>query len=208
MELETRRLVLRKLTVADAPFVLAVLNQPDWLRFVGDRAVHTIGDAEEYIRTRQLPVYETSPGLGPCGVVVKGGDDGRKDDRAHPTVRSLTPCACSGTHTGPMYVYFCVPHVAGVVGMVGLLKREYLSEPDLGFAFLTSAQGRGYAEEACRAVLTATPTMLPHVSTLAAMVLPENVRCVNLLTKLGFAFTRTQRLDDGEDIAIYTAAVH
>ena len=74
MELETERLVLRKLTVADAPFMLALVNQPDWLAYIGDRGVHTNDDAVQYVRTRALELYEAGGGSGPCGVTVKGGD--------------------------------------------------------------------------------------------------------------------------------------
>ena len=35
--LETERLVLRRLTSEDAAFILRLLNEPSWLRFIGDR---------------------------------------------------------------------------------------------------------------------------------------------------------------------------
>lgn len=45
----TERLVLRRLVVADAPFVLELVNDPSWLRFIGDKGVRTLDDARAYI---------------------------------------------------------------------------------------------------------------------------------------------------------------
>jgi hypothetical protein len=39
---ETDRLRLRHLALGDAPFIVALLNDPDWLRYIGDRGVRTI----------------------------------------------------------------------------------------------------------------------------------------------------------------------
>lgn len=47
--LETDRLALRVLSVADAPFMLELLNDPGWLRFIGDRGVRTLEQAQAYI---------------------------------------------------------------------------------------------------------------------------------------------------------------
>jgi RimJ/RimL family protein N-acetyltransferase len=46
---ETERLSLRQLTPADAPFIMELVNEPSWLRFIGDKNVHCIADAERYI---------------------------------------------------------------------------------------------------------------------------------------------------------------
>lgn len=54
---ETDRLVLRRLRLEDAPFILVLLNDPDWLRFIGDRGVRTLEDAEKYIRTGPIESY-------------------------------------------------------------------------------------------------------------------------------------------------------
>ena len=47
--LETPRLVLRQLTTADAPFILELLNDPAFMRFIGDRGVRTSAAARQYI---------------------------------------------------------------------------------------------------------------------------------------------------------------
>lgn len=53
----TERLIIREATLQDAPFVLRLLNEPSWLRFIGDRGVKTLGDAEKYIAERFIALY-------------------------------------------------------------------------------------------------------------------------------------------------------
>ncbi len=56
--LETPRLVLRRLQLDDAPYILELLNDPDFIRFIADRGVRTLHDAEQYLRTGPLASYE------------------------------------------------------------------------------------------------------------------------------------------------------
>lgn len=56
--IETERLILRKFTVDDAPFMLELLNTTSWLRFIGDRNVHSIEEAEQYLINGNIKSYE------------------------------------------------------------------------------------------------------------------------------------------------------
>ena len=47
--LETERLSLREFQPGDAAFVLELVNEPDWLRFIGDRGIHDLEAAQRYI---------------------------------------------------------------------------------------------------------------------------------------------------------------
>ena len=58
MILETERLRLRRLTLLDAPFMLGLLNEPAWHRFIGDRGVRTVEEAREYLGKSYLRGYE------------------------------------------------------------------------------------------------------------------------------------------------------
>ena len=49
--LETERLKLRPLQLADAAFIVALLNSPGWLTYIGDRKINTISKAQKYIGT-------------------------------------------------------------------------------------------------------------------------------------------------------------
>jgi RimJ/RimL family protein N-acetyltransferase len=69
--LETRRLRLRRVSVADAEFIFTLYNDPSFVRFVGDRGLKQLADADAYIRKRFLPYYDQG-GLGPY--VVELGD--------------------------------------------------------------------------------------------------------------------------------------
>ena len=52
---ETNRLILRATTVNDASFIVELLNTPKWLKYIGDRNVHTIEDAVQYIKDKFNP---------------------------------------------------------------------------------------------------------------------------------------------------------
>jgi RimJ/RimL family protein N-acetyltransferase len=55
--LETDRLILRKLAVEDSAFILELVNDPLWLRFIGDRGVRTLEDAQAYILKGPVAMY-------------------------------------------------------------------------------------------------------------------------------------------------------
>ena len=79
------------------------------------------------------------------------------------------------------------------IGMCGVLKRETLPEPDLGYAFLPDYRAHGYALEAARAVLSHAGRSL-HLQSVLAIVQPDNAASISLLDKLGFTFQ--QQTDD------------
>ena len=70
------------------------------------------------------------------------------------------------------------------VGICGLVKRDSLQHPDIGFAFLQAHWGRGYASEAARAVLDHAfgKLALSHV---LGITTAANMRSARLLIKLG-----------------------
>lgn len=47
---KTERLLLRELALADAAFIFELVNTAGWIKFIGDRNVHTNEDAEQYIQ--------------------------------------------------------------------------------------------------------------------------------------------------------------
>lgn len=70
--LETDRLIIRKLELGDAAFMLDLLNQPSFHQFIGDRGVRTLEDARTYIEERALAAYAKN-GFGPFAVELKTG---------------------------------------------------------------------------------------------------------------------------------------
>ncbi len=73
------------MTAADAGFILELLNEPAFLRFIGDKGVRSLDDAREYIRKGPLDSYERhgfglyltslhdGTPLGMCGLVKRDG---------------------------------------------------------------------------------------------------------------------------------------
>jgi [ribosomal protein S5]-alanine N-acetyltransferase len=57
MQLRTQRLVLREFTEHDTEPVLALLNDPDWLRYIGDKHIRTVEDAQRYLHDGPLAMY-------------------------------------------------------------------------------------------------------------------------------------------------------
>jgi RimJ/RimL family protein N-acetyltransferase len=74
------------------------------------------------------------------------------------------------------------------VGVCGLVRREGLDGPDLGFAYLAAHTGKGYGYEAGRGMMAWARATL-GIERLLAITAPHNVGSVRLLVKLGFAET-------------------
>jgi RimJ/RimL family protein N-acetyltransferase len=70
--LETERLVLRRLTADDAEFIVELLNQPSFLRYIGDKEVRNNADAVRYLQTGPIASYEHF-GFGIYLVSLKAG---------------------------------------------------------------------------------------------------------------------------------------
>jgi len=162
--LETERLWLRPMSVDDAEFILALLNEPSFLRYIGDKQVRSIEDARQYILNGPVASYERH-GLGLLLVELKG---------------SQTP-----------------------IGMCGLLKRDELPEPDIGFALMPDFWNKGFAFEAAAAVLQDARDRLKLERILAITSL-DNEASIKLLARLGFKFDRITRLaPDREEIRLF-----
>ncbi len=55
---ETERLYISRFKLNDAPFILELVNDPSWIRFIGDRGIKTIKDAEAYLKNGPLKSYK------------------------------------------------------------------------------------------------------------------------------------------------------
>ncbi len=72
-----------------------------------------------------------------------------------------------------------------IIGLAGLQMREGREEPELGFCIAPAFRGRGYALEACRAVLRCGFQEL-ELSAVRAAVRRDNAASLRLCEKLGF----------------------
>ncbi len=48
--INTERLAIRNIAMADAPFMQLLTNTPGWLEFIGDREINNLQAAENYVR--------------------------------------------------------------------------------------------------------------------------------------------------------------
>jgi RimJ/RimL family protein N-acetyltransferase len=89
------------------------------------------------------------------------------------------------------------------IGMCGLLKRDALPDPDLGFAFLPRFWSKGFAFESASAVLAYARDVFV-LERIAAIASPANAASIALLEKLGFVFERETRLTgDASDVRLF-----
>jgi RimJ/RimL family protein N-acetyltransferase len=81
---ETERLLISKLSLEDAPFFLELVNSPNWLKYIGDRHLKTVKDAEDYLANGTLKSYldngfgfyklelkENNKPIGTCGLIKR-----------------------------------------------------------------------------------------------------------------------------------------
>ena len=162
--LETERLLLRRLTVQDAQFILTLLNEPSFLRYIGDKKVRNLDDARQYILNGPVASYDRN-GFGLNLVELKE------------------------------------PHTP--IGICGLLKRDELPDPDIGFALLPDFWNKGFAFEAATAVLQDARETL-RLERILAITSLDNDASINLLQRLGFRFEKVIRLSaDGEQVKLF-----
>jgi ribosomal-protein-alanine N-acetyltransferase len=83
--IETQRLFLRELDAErDAEFILELVNEPAWIKNIGNRKIHSIEDARGYILNGPAPSYrqhgfglylvglkETDQSIGICGLIKR-----------------------------------------------------------------------------------------------------------------------------------------
>jgi [ribosomal protein S5]-alanine N-acetyltransferase len=90
-------------------------------------------------------------------------------------------------------------HDKAPIGMCGLLKREYLEDPDIGFAFLPESIGKGYAFEIVNATMNYAKDTL-NILRVLAMTMPSNKSSIRLLEKTGLKFLKNTSSPTGADV--------
>lgn len=137
---------LRRLARSDADWILALLNDADFIRHVADRQVRTREAAEAYLTEGPLASY-AAHGFGLWAATL----------------------AADGTP----------------VGIAGILRRDTLPDPDLGYAILPAFRGRGIAGIAAGLALAHGHGAL-GLPRILAIVSPRNAASRRVLARLGF----------------------
>ena len=155
---ESDRLRLRELRATDAGFMLALLNDPDFITHIGDRGVRTEAQALAHLEAGPLAGY-----------------------REHGHHLWLVEARPGGEATG----------------VCGLIRRDSLPHPDIGYAFLPAWRGRGLAAEAGRLVLAhgLQTLRLPRI---LAIVNESNTASRRLLESLGMRNEGLQTVGEHE----------
>lgn len=154
LPLHTQRLTIRELQIADASFLLELLNDPGFITYIADRGVRTLDDALAYLHNGPQAMI-AQHGYGLWRVALTDSDE--------------------------------------PIGICGILKRDSLPHPDLGYAILTRHCCHGYAHEAAQATLTYAREQL-GVGRILAITALENPVSIRLLGKLGFDFDEIRQL--------------
>jgi len=83
------------------------------------------------------------------------------------------------------YGFYLVETADAPIGICGLVSRDGLPAPDLGFAYLAAHVGRGYGREAGEAMLRYGRDVL-GLGEIIAFIRPGNTASAALLRRLGF----------------------
>jgi [ribosomal protein S5]-alanine N-acetyltransferase len=106
----------------------------------------------------------------------------------------------------PNITYWTVKLKPGriAIGVVTLIKRDYLEFNDIGFAFLPKFSGKGYAYEAANAVLLnlVKSGSLDHV---VAITMDENPASIKLIERLGLQFKKNMSRNE-DSLRLYQAS--
>lgn len=160
IQFETERLNVREFRASDGEFILKLVNTPGWLKYIGNRGVSSVEEAQIYLLTGPMNHYQQWK-YGLYRVAL------REDDKP--------------------------------IGMCGLIRRENLEHPDLGFAFLPEFVNNGYAFETTTAILKLAEKSF-QIKTIDAITMPTNKAAIALLNKLGFSYLNDLQLKKDDDI--------
>jgi len=156
--MQTERLTIAPLTASDSYFIFELVNSEGWIRFIGDRNVHTLPDAEKYIQK-----------------ILNNID----------------------------FQYFVCRLKSNnePVGVITLIKRDYLEHRDIGFALLPRYARMGYAFEASQRVLEEL-IVNKQDKKIVAITLESNILSISLLQKLGLTFEKEIH-ENNEELFLY-----
>lgn len=158
IKLQTRRLILSELTTQNAPFILQLYNDPDFINNIGKKNINNIRDAERFIDSGPKQSYK----LYNHGLYLV-------------QLKDSTP-----------------------IGICGLLQREYLNRPDIGFAALPDFRRMGFIYEASKAIIQDAKVRL-CLGKISAITAPDNNASIRLLMKLGFKFKKMVDVDSNSE---------
>lgn len=100
-----------------------------------------------------------------------------------------------------LWAIFLNENLTKPIGLVTLIKRDYLDYPDIGYALLPHYMGKGMALEGVNTVINAI-VKTNEFNQLLAISLPHNVASLKLLERLHFIFEK-EITDKNEVLNLY-----
>ena len=188
--LETERTILREIIESDDEFILDLLNQPSFIKYIGDRNVRDVEQAREFIENRYRQSYREH-GFGLYAVELKA------------EFATLTDVRVSA---------FEIQNPKSkiqnrAIGICGFVKRDTLPDADIGFAFLPQFCGKGYALESAVAVMKYGRDVL-DLKRVLAITTQDNESSGKLLEKLGFKFENLIKMPtDDEELKLFSSNI-
>lgn len=88
------------------------------------------------------------------------------------------------------------------IGMCGLLKRDWLDAPDVGFAFFPEFWSKGYAYESSVGVIEWGRRTF-GITRVVGIVKPANMGSIRVLEKLGMTFARVVTSPEGQVSSLF-----
>jgi ribosomal-protein-alanine N-acetyltransferase len=158
--IESERLVLRRITAADAPFFTRIHADPEVARYIGPGRPRTVDESRQWIEL-VLSTYESMQ-LGQLAVIRKA--DGALIGRCGIAFLAIDSSPPDG---GEPLGYF-VPEEAPI-------GRPTRTERELGYTFDRSAWGQGYAREAAGAVFNYAKSVL-RADRIVSLIDSDNIR--------------------------------
>ncbi len=113
------------------------------------------------------------------------------------------PCASYANNGFGLYLVQ-IKETGRRIGMCGLVKRDFLRDVDIGFAFLPAYWSKGYALESSRAVMHLARNVF-GIARVVAITSTQNHGSMRLLQKIGLRYERTMTLPGhAEEVNLFT----
>ena len=111
------------------------------------------------------------------------------------------PFASYGQHGFGLF-HVALKEGGDTIGLCGLLKRDWLDAPDVGFAFFPEFWSKGYARESALGVIE-WARRTHGVTRVVGIVKPANIGSIRVLEKLGMRFARVVTSPEGQVSSLF-----
>jgi len=209
--LETERLILREIVETDDEFILDLLNQPSFIKYIGDRNVRNLEESREFIESRFTKGYAEN-GFGLYLVELKNEFCTLADARVSAsedefrTLADAWVSAFDDERVSQSEIQNPKSKIRNqAIGICGFVKRDTLPDADIGFAFLPQFEKRGFAFESADAMMKYGREKL-NLRKVLAITTQNNESSIKLLEKLGFKLERLIKMPhDDQELNLFSS---